>query len=545
MKNTPWLRRKTSGQALVVIIAAFFGMIMLMGLMLDLGQIFLAKAYLRRTADAAALAAAAQFREDREDADLVAVAKEISKMNNITPTEVDVETCINTPGDTELCELSGGVTRKLVRVRISMILPLTFMNLVGIKDVTLTEASVSEAASMDLVLVLDLSESMTWEADIGDANRDPSVCNAAKTCEPFESVREAAKKLVEKFLGETFPGSGVDNPAEQDRLAIVTFANGWQNGDIKGTQKALFGTSNWTRKRSEAIAFLDSMTVYDPGVVCGGGGSNPDEPSTCRYYDGFGNFRQLACTYGDLTQNPEGYSACGTTNIGGGLFLAGQQFATEKRLEALWVSVLLTDGAANSSFTTYDKLGITPGDNTLYTGAISNLDVMDNMPFAFCPVYDGSSYAEMEDINLPHRIWCQDGDADDFHSPMSALDYDASDFAWDQAKFVSCAARDPAAACGGTKGQGAVLFTIGLGDHILALDAAVDPADRVPYGGYLLRKMAAVGDDGDPATDPCVTMGFGDDYTQSCGNYYFAPSGNELNKVFEAIASRIFTRLTK
>jgi hypothetical protein len=29
-----------------------------------------------------------------------------------------------------------------------------------------------------------------------------------------------------------------------------------------------------------------------------------------------------------------------------------------------------------------------------------------------------------------------------------------------------------------------------------------------------------------------------------CGNYYYAPTGAGLLRVFEAIASRIFTRLT-
>ena len=32
---------------------------------------------------------------------------------------------------------------------------------------------------------------------------------------------------------------------------------------------------------------------------------------------------------------------------------------------------------------------------------------------------------------------------------------------------------------------------------------------------------------------------------QSCGNYYNAPGGPELTKVFEDIASRMFTRITK
>jgi hypothetical protein len=54
------------------------------------------------------------------------------------------------------------------------------------------------------------------------------------------------------------------------------------------------------------------------------------------------------------------------------------------------------------------------------------------------------------------------------------------------------------------------------------------------------RYIAAVGYDGDPTTDDCDGVGTGN----SCGNYYFAEEGFELEAVFEAIASRIFTRIT-
>jgi hypothetical protein len=64
-------------------------------------------------------------------------------------------------------------------------------------------------------------------------------------------------------------------------------------------------------------------------------------------------------------------------------------------------------------------------------------------------------------------------------------------------------------------------------------------------GEQLLRYIASVGDDGDPATDPCSGVPTSTLASpQSCGNYYFAPIGASLNSVFEAIASRIFTRLT-
>jgi hypothetical protein len=121
------------------------------------------------------------------------------------------------------------------------------------------------------------------------------------------------------------------------------------------------------------------------------------------------------------------------------------------------------------------------------------------------------------------------------------------------ADFVGCLGRNPAHACA-QPGQGALAFSIGLGDGVTDTGCRAGHSDRcevgpdgVPnttdaraYGAELLRYIAAVGDDGDPTTNPeCV----GRAYTVSCGNYYFAPQGSALNKVFEDIASRIFTRL--
>ena len=67
---------------------------------------------------------------------------------------------------------------------------------------------------------------------------------------------------------------------------------------------------------------------------------------------------------------------------------------------------------------------------------------------------------------------------------------------------------------------------------------------QVNQGEELLRYIAGIGDDGNPGTppasDPCELAGIG----ESCGNYYFSPTGAGLLEVFEAIASRIFTRIT-
>jgi hypothetical protein len=93
-------------------------------------------------------------------------------------------------------------------------------------------------------------------------------------------------------------------------------------------------------------------------------------------------------------------------------------------------------------------------------------------------------------------------------------------------------------------GQGAVIFTIGLGDAMInnTCDPMYGGTCDADLGEEMMRYVAAVGDDNNPATDPCASVASGT--TPGCGNYYFSPSGAGLLKVFEAIASRIFTRLT-
>jgi len=82
------------------------------------------------------------------------------------------------------------------------------------------------------------------------------------------------------------------------------------------------------------------------------------------------------------------------------------------------------------------------------------------------------------------------------------------------------------------------IFSIGLGDVVKTNAMGVVTES---YGEDLLRYMAAVGDDGDRDTDPCASI----TYKTSCGQYYYAPSGDELLPIFEEIASRIYTRISK
>jgi hypothetical protein len=209
---------------------------------------------------------------------------------------------------------------------------------------------------------------------------------------------------------------------------------------------------------------------------------------------------------------------CGNTNTADGLTKAGNQFGDYTREEAVWVVILLSDGAANAK-----RVGANVSDPASW----------------LCPT---SRWIQP---------FCRDPYSDTRHpAPPPPIDpddpYDTDDAARDAADFVGCPdaeSFDPLLTDCTDDGQGAVIFTIGLGDLMInstACDTSYDPTCESDLGEKLLRYIAAVGDDGDPGTDPCSSIAVG----TSCGNYYFSPTGSGLLKVFEAIASRIFTRIT-
>jgi hypothetical protein len=200
-------------------------------------------------------------------------------------------------------------------------------------------------------------------------------------------------------------------------------------------------------------------------------------------------------------------------------------------MDSVWVVVLLTDGAANAS------------EPHAASGTLNR----------YCPP-----------STWPAQPYCRDASATTRHSLLNTIKfnpnntydpgvYDADDYARDMADFVACPARvgDAAPWCEDSQnyaldegGQEAVIFSVGLGRWVVA-----NPYGDPDAGDQLLRYIAAVGDDSNPETDPCTAVppptltGGNDSYT--CGNYYFSEFGTGVAAVFENIAARIFTRLTR
>ncbi len=508
MKHSPILFpfRSQRGQALLLIALGMIVLLAFIGLTVDVGILFIAAGHLRRAVDSAALSAAAQFREGRSLTELTTSANEFIALNGVTPLTVTVDTC---DSDATLCT---NPRRKLVHVAATAQVDFVFLPIINVYNTVISANSTSEAASVDVVLAIDTSDSMTFDAPPGDPMRDAATCNAADPtgidgfpgdCHPFQEVKAAAVAFLSGFVY-----------APYDRVSIVTFAQ------VPTLQQPITSTATIT----DTINLVKGLQVSIP----------PSTTPTCTY--------------------PPDPSGCTNTSIGGGLAVAGNEFARPPiRQDSLWVVILLTDGAANAS-----------QPDPLDPAKVNRYCPDTTWAQPFCRDFSATTR---------HSLTLGDSfsyfDQTTFYDPVA---YDSDDYARDMADFVGCRTvtdyvgpvpHDCSAAHQGadwTGGQGAVIYTIGLGP--LVIDNQVGGGDP-DAGEQTIRYAAAVGDDGDPMTDPCYDPnnnhdpvtgvdpdGTGDDIPvlpdtiRNCGDYYYAPSGNELIAVFESIASRIFTRLT-
>jgi hypothetical protein len=294
--------KKDRGQAMILIALAFIGLIAFIGLAIDAGILFAHVGHLRRGVDAAALSAANQIRQGWSLATVTSSAEELILLNLPADSAVDlnvvVQTCLDTPS---ISGCSGPTNRKLARVSADVSINLAFLPIIGWNSVDLSSDAISEAASVDLILVIDNSTSMAYDAPEGDPMRDPANCNPIGACQPFEKVRAAAKVLVNNMF-EGFDQIGLVN---FNRFAGVT-----QNYLTK--LEFPEDKPNWplTTNLNDIRVALDNMRVY---------GNLPTD--TCNEAHA-GDFR-----------------GCMRTNTAAGLRLAGMELANFGRPESVKVGI--------------------------------------------------------------------------------------------------------------------------------------------------------------------------------------------------------------
>jgi hypothetical protein len=178
--------KQHSGQAIIIIALGFVGLVAFVGLTTDLALVFVRYSALSRAVDAASIAAANQMRRDTDLVQVNFAARQFIEFHGIDPNDVTVETCltggVNAVGeafapymDPQLCVCNPDPTirpcqadRKLVRVRAQLNSPTTFLRVLGWQDILLEATAISETAALDVVLIMDVSESMLNETSLED-----------------------------------------------------------------------------------------------------------------------------------------------------------------------------------------------------------------------------------------------------------------------------------------------------------------------------------------------------------------------------------------
>ncbi len=229
IKNIKHGTRKERGQSLVITAVAFLAMLAFAGLVTDAGTLYLSFTRLKRALDAAAVAAANQIRDSslsdaqrkaliRESAREMLILNDITDIFSLEAYVCDDELTGGIPADfATICPDPGELKRKLAWIQATENSPVYFLHLFGISSIPITTHSIGEAASLDVVIVIDTSESMASETPGFDANDfNPTACNAADNCKPLRDAKTAANAMIAKF----FDGN--------DRIAVVTY-------DVKAT----------------------------------------------------------------------------------------------------------------------------------------------------------------------------------------------------------------------------------------------------------------------------------------------------------------------
>lgn len=662
------MAQRQHGQVLVIFAVALVALLLFVGLAVDSGVLYVTYGQLKRASDAAAVAAANNFKRGQTELEMKAAAMEIYRLHNVDTSTLDLNVQIcDDDGDgytdgtyksgsdvlfdaglldsdeqkvanffekicprTDPTVSAGQQTaspRKLVYVSATQRANFYFLSLLGITHANLRTYSVGEAASVDLVIVIDTSESMASECQSYDASGvcaffkspgynnttlddydpyAPGNCNTIPTtyagitvqnsCYPLVQAEVSAISLV-RTLYEGYDNVGmvtydsvavdrmdglvnmINRVAIENAIASVKvhddapYGRLWPNWRVPGRFNPINpedrdgdGLDVDTPARVGYTCLLDADRwdeSIDPygwgGVPCDDdnlfdafnwvdentdGDNNPDSNPEFSIADHNFASNWLASRdpdgAGPLTATLSVTSTCN----GCGIRTASNLLRKNGRTDSLWVMVYLTDGVANMSDT--------PITNPLQSNGTG---IPTDYPNGFCegslnPGNPGFWPPLCVDRNISPRYCIDkleyvdtngDGKEDTWVNPCPPgtirLDipdprYSAADYARDMtdeaALLTSTNPYEP-------KGNNIIIYAIGLG--------AVTPDNPPAWldtGEKILRYMAAVGDDGDRATDECFGVGS----KRSCGNYYYAPSGDALRAIFDDIASRIYTRIS-
>ena len=168
-----WLQRLTrrseTGQSIILLAIGFVALIAFIGITTDISLLFVRYSQLSRAVDSASIAAANQVRQDRTLASVRLAATQFIEFHGRNPVQIDVQMCETLPEDQrEDDELCTDDQAKLVRVTAITREPTVFMRVLGIDSFPLRVSAVSQTAALDVVLIIDVSESMARYTSVED-----------------------------------------------------------------------------------------------------------------------------------------------------------------------------------------------------------------------------------------------------------------------------------------------------------------------------------------------------------------------------------------
>jgi Flp pilus assembly protein TadG len=588
------------GQAFVILALTFLALLAFVGLAIDVGQLYVTYTHLKRAVDAAAVAAANNIKsasaspEERKTR-ITEAARDMLTLNRITDVStLEVYVCTDTDKPQAFADLCpdvahGEAPRKLAWVQAVETSPVYFLSLFGIQAIPFQTDAVGEAATVDLVLVFDTSESMASDTDCSDDgvctpgynpnDFNPATCNAGDNCYPMRQAKDAARGLIANFFDGydqiaivhydykaeviqplTSTLTEVGNKINQVHVhddppsaKLIWYKDVDQNPNIDVPDKwnsvtdpinPIFpddrdGDGQDADPGAECVDEIDYRTgapgkdMWDDntGLPC-------DDDDTLDAFDWNNNGDYTDDNVDNIPGSFEDTSLLSTC-IGCGMRVATNVLKAGGRPQSIWVIVFLTDGYANLS-DRYD-----PTDDN---------GIPDTVVYGFCSrdSTDGSNWTSYcIDKHLPESDpisdrYCIDEEADQCpdvstHTEVADHHYSVEDYARDMtdsaALLYSTNPDEPS-------GEDIIIYAIGLG-------SVVTYENR---GWPLLRYMGNIGDDGSRANDQCLTnptQPFDPatnpykNPTDNCGNYYFSPSGGYLDRVFESIAGRIFTKISR
>ncbi len=536
------LRKTERGQAIILVAFAIIGLVAMVGLVTDTGMLLIEYGKLKRGVDAAAVAAAQQYHKPTSGNELDKVSLENAARNFLQlnqssdVTSIIVNSCEDEE-DTFTDENSSGTwdagepliqdwngngsfdtnrpalcnpdpeghpehNRKLVEVVASKTVTFGFLRVIGFDTTTVTASSTGEAATIDLVLVIDTSASMAFETDPNgddfrsDPLEDPSECNDSNTCQPLRAVKDIALDFIETLY------------FRYDRVAVVALTSQTPEGSRHPTLVLALNSD-----RDTVRAAISGLRVYEPRACDG----DPDAEGSCLNYFN-GTFLGTICQRYEMNPTTADPSSCTSSNVGGALRKAGDALSLDPnpRLDAFWVVVTLLGGPANATY--------------------SDNNDPPNYPNGFCPQYTFYWEGRFCRDKRPSERHADDDPLVPYTNPytLETTDisyYDADDYARDMADGLA----------GLISGEGVTIYTIGLGAQIESTNPyEVDPGE-VPIGKALLTYIAECA--GEDSPDDCETPLT--DPQLNHGQYFYAPNSDALADIFDRIAKNIATKISQ